>query len=181
MRNPQKGNTRQMSSPQDRDPLAGSDKAPSIGFKNDAIGTVKSIVLDGPFKPDVHQKKFGSDDFDFWPSKNGEPGKPKLAVVGNGTDPNTGQPVSLWLPKPSDLLSKTQEAQKRDLGVGVRADVGVRIDVKLVDREDVGKGNPANRHAVRMTPAAKPDALGSSDDPWASAPAAAPVEDAPPF
>lgn len=155
-----------MSAP-DRDPLGESDSAPAIGFKGDPIGTVKSIVINGPLKPDVHSKNFATGELDYWPAKNGEKPNPKLAHVFNGVDPKTGEPVSLWLAVPSDLLSRTKEAQKRDLG-GKRADSGVRIDVKLANREDVGKGNPANRHAVKMTPAPVVDPLG--DDEFGEAP-----------
>lgn len=140
-----------MSQHDEHDPLAGTDSAPSVSFKDDEPGVVKRLVADGPAEA-VQQTVFGTEGVKaFWTNKDGSQGKPKMAAVITGTD-DDGERRSLWAPIPSDLQSKLSEAQKRDLP-GRRIDAGDVVIVKLTGREPSGKGNPKNVFAVKITPA----------------------------
>ncbi len=153
-----------MSEEQEYDPFEDREKVPAIGFKNEPIGTVKSIDTSEPCNV-VQKRVFGTPDLDWWENKDGSR-SPKQAAVFNGVDAN-GEKVSLWCDMPSDLFTRVKEAQKtlgRRIGTGGNVD---RIYVKLTGR--VAAKNTAyekNTYAVKVEQVGKVQQATQQADPF---------------
>lgn len=181
-----------MSYDNDRDPFAGGDSVPALSFKDEPIGTVKTITVTEPAKM-LHSRDYDSGDLAYWDKdKRGkivthDTGQPVMAAVVNGTDAN-GDEVSVWARKPSSLFTAIKDAQAA-VKPGYRLKAGDKLHIKFSGEEPPksGRGNNRKLYVAKIEPAPEPppaDAFG--DDPWSSAPsspAAPPAQlgDEPPF
>ena len=165
-----------MTTAQDIDPFAGADKAPSISFKDAAVGTVyEGIVTEAPKL--VQSRDFNTGEPAFWPAKPGEVPNPKMSVVIR-MSLDGDEERSLWAQKPSAMFAAIGEAQKT---AGQRIEVGGTLAIKFTgekphtDPDKIRKNLPPQKlYAAKYTPPAQLPAA----DPWA---ATQPASDSPPF
>lgn len=173
----------------DYDPLAETDKTPSISWKDVPVGTVQTLDVSEPCGAPIHYKDYDSGEPQYWQAKGSRPSsavtdRPVQQIVYEGVDGN-GEPASLFVKvKGEQLFFKLQAAQTA-YGKRIGAtDTIDRIAIKLTGRENPETNKKQNQFAVKITTVGPkvvvpaPDALGG-DDPWGSAPPADDFSDAP--
>jgi hypothetical protein len=152
-----------MTSP-DYDPFGEGVSTPAISFKDQPLGTVRSIIV-GEYAEKVQSRDFETSEAAFW-----KDGNPKYSAVLKGTDLD-GEPLSLWADMPSSMLTAVREAQEA-ISKGYRAKPGDRIDVQ--HHADKPNENPRlnaqKLYRAKITVDFQPPAPKTAD-PWASEPA----------
>ena len=145
-----------MTAAPDQDPFAGGDSAPSISFKDAAIGTVFTGVVTETARM-VQSRDYTTGDLATWPD-----GNPKMAAVFNMTV--DGEERSVWASKPSALFGAIKEAQ---VAVGSRIEVGDTVSIKYSG--DKPNSNPRlnaqklyQARITKGTPAPAADAFGDA-------------------
>lgn len=142
---------------QQHDPFAPSESRPSVSFKNMPVGTTYHLeVTDLPKL--VQARNFETRELETWPD-----GNPKMTVVTNVVDKQTGEEKSLWAPKPSSMFQAIVDAQQ---AAGAQIAVGGTLVVSFtheVPNKDNPRLNPAKQYAVRYEP---PNAFASAPE-WA--------------
>lgn len=143
----------------DLDPFAGSTSAPSLSFKDAAVGTVRTITVTEGAKL-VQSRDFNTGEPAFWPAKPGETPNPKMSAVINGTD-EEGEEVSVWAQKPSSMFAAIADAQKA-VKPGYRLKPGDTLAIKLTGEKPNPdkKKHPQKLYAAKITPAPEADAFG---------------------
>jgi len=145
------------------DPFAGGDKTPALSFKDEPVGTVKAITVTEPAKL-LQSTNFDTQEPDFWPGKNGQPGNPKMAAVINGTT-DDGEQRSVWAVKPSALFHAIKDAQMK-LGRSLKP--GDKLAIKYTGDKPNEKNprlNPAKQYAAKIDPAPEVPADAFGDEP----------------
>ena len=154
-----------------QDPFAGGDSAPSVSWKEAAIGTVVTLeVTDYP--SEIQGRDFKTKEPAVW-----KDGNPKMIVAINGTV--NGEPHTLWANRPSALFGAIKDAIKVSSEPGP-VKPGDTLAVKLTGTKPTD-GDPQKLFAAKLTRGVKPP---TSADPFAgsAAPADAPwgsTDDAP--
>lgn len=146
----------------DRDPFATPVKTPALSFKDDPVGTVKTITVTGPAEL-KQTSDYDTGEPEFWDAKPGETPKPKMAAVVPGVDEH-GEPVSVWARMyPKHLFEAIQAAQKA-VADGYRLKDGDTLAIKYTgDGKAEGRKNPPKLYAAKITPSTPPppaDAFG---------------------
>ena len=134
--------------PQDVDPFAGGEKAPSLSFKDAPIGTTYTGTITATPKL-VQARNYNTGEPDFWPAKPGETPNPKMAVVIELTV--DGEPRTVWAVKPSAMFTAIGDAQK---AAGERIAVGGTFAVRLtgeIPHPTKPNFNPIKQYAVKYT------------------------------
>jgi hypothetical protein len=135
------------------DPFAGSDGLPSISFASkDQYGNLSSKpvgtriggkVLKAPTM--LQSRNFTTKQLETWPD-----GNPKMSVVVEIEV--EGEPMSLWVKKPSALFKAFGEAIGRAGGVPVGPGAQVWVTLTGFGKPEADKA-PAKLYAVEYTPA----------------------------
>lgn len=135
------------------DPFAGSDGLPSISFASkDQYGNLSSKpvgtriggkVLKAPTM--LQSRNFTTKQLETWPD-----GNPKMSVVVEIEV--AGEPMSLWVKKPSALFKAFGEAIGRAGGVPVGPGAQVWVTLTGFGKPEADKA-PAKLYAVEYTPA----------------------------
>lgn len=154
------------------DPFAGSDGLPSISFASkDQYGNLSSKpvgtriggkVLKAPTM--LQSRNFTTKQLETWPD-----GNPKMSVVVEIEV--AGEPMSLWVKKPSALFKAFGEAIGRAGGVPVGPGAQVWVTLTGFGKPEADKA-PAKLYAVEYTPA---NQFATEVPPTTPAPTAAPV------
>lgn len=138
----------------DYDPLAESDRAPSISWADVEVGTVQTLDVSEPCGAPIHYKDYDTGEPMYWQSK-GRPSanitdKPVQQIVFNGLDKN-GEPAALFVKvKGEQLFFKLQAAQKaagHRIGAGPNVD---RVAIKITGRENPDTGKKQNQFEVKI-------------------------------
>ena len=170
----------------DIDPFAGAQKVPSISFKDAPVGTVRSLLV-SEYATMAQSTDFETGEPAYWPARGSEAPKPKMSAVLKGTDPSTGEPLSLWAQIPSAMLKAVSDAQDA-VSKGYRIKPGDRVDVQYYDDKPNEKNprlNAQKLYRAKVTVGVEPAPV--SDDPWASTSSSSPAAtssgfgDEPPF
>jgi len=150
-----------MTKPEEFDPFAAGQKTPAISFKDQPVGTVRSLLVT------EYATTAATTDY-----KTGEPlfwkdGKPRMSAVLTGTHPETGEPLSLWADIPSSKLAAVRDAQEA-VKPGYRIKPGDRVDIQhYADKPgDDPKKNAQKLYRAKVTVGVEPPPV--TDDPWAS-------------
>ena len=160
-----------MTHPNDTDPFAGGESTPALSFKDEPIGTVKTITVTEPAKL-LQSHDYDSGDLLYWvPGQRGKTSttpsdSPVMAAVINGTD-DEGVERSVWARKPSALFAAIKDAQAA-VADGYRLKAGDKLAIKLTGEEPPKSGRGSNRklYAAKVTPApAAPPADAFGDEP----------------
>lgn len=168
-----------MTNPNEYDPLADSDKAPSITWKDLPVGTVQTLDVSEPCGAPIHYKDYDTQELQYWQPK-GRPSsvptdKPVQQMILNGLDKD-GEPAALFVKiRGEQLFYKLAEAQK---AIGHRIGAGPEVDrimIRLDGRENA-EGRKQNQFSVKITSAGPRKTAPAPDpmagDPWSSTPAA---------
>lgn len=159
-----------MTNHNDADPFA-DESAPSVSFKNAAIGTVKTLEVLEP-AVQLQQRDYDTGKPAEWPD-----GNPKMAAVVKVRDTEDDVAKSVWAPKPSSLYRAIADAQKES----GRLEPGDELAIKFNDTKDTGdrKKEPQKLYVAKITKGKYAKASAPKDDPF-DAPAGGGDEE-PPF
>jgi hypothetical protein len=159
-----------MTKPEDFDPFAGGQKVPSISFKDQPVGTVRSLLV-SEYATTAQSTDFETGELAYWPARGNEAPKSKLSAVLKGTDPETGEPLSLWAQIPSAMLKAVSDAQEA-IAKGYRIKPGDRLDIQHYGDKPNEKNprlNAQKLYRAKITVGVEP--APAADDPWTSTPA----------
>lgn len=155
----------------DRDPFAGGDSIPALSFKDEPIGTVKTVTITEPAEM-AHSRDYDTNLPAYWdPNNRGRTtttpnDQPVMSAVVKGTDVN-GDEVSVWARKPSSLFTAIKDAQAA-VEAGYRLKRGDKLHIKFTGEEPPKSGRGANRkiYAAKIEPGvAAPPADAFGDEP----------------
>jgi hypothetical protein len=149
---------------QDYDPLEGTEKRPSVSFRDAAVGTTKVLEVQS-FSRSAQTTDFDTGKPAFWKNDDGTQGNPKMAVVFDVEDTQTGEALALWCPLPSSMKTAVLAAQKAS---GARISPGgtLKVTLERLEPNKDRKKAPQKIYKATYTPpapgAGEPDALAGS-------------------